>query len=150
MTPGSGAMLGPMEKAANTPRNGAGRIRGVLVVEDDPTGAQLLHDHLVALGYSVDCAMDGNRAMVMAGTGEYGAMVLDLRLPEYNGIEVLPMVRKRLLLNPIKVIVVSGDVAATQSHDLYREGIDLCLVKPVDFPRLDAELARIMPVAKAS
>ena len=134
-----------------TPRSGHGaRSNRVLVVEDDTSAAQLLHEQLAALGYSSDCAMDGNRALMMAGSGEYGAMLLDLDLPTYDGVEVLQILRKRLLVNPIGVIVITGDTSGTRRSALNREGIAAYLTKPMDLTRLDSELARIVrpsPVA---
>lgn len=127
------------------PRSVRGALRNrVLVVEDDPSAAQLLHEQLAALGYSSDCALDGNRALMMAGTGDYGAMLLDLDLPAYDGLEVLHMLRKRLLVNPIAVIVITGDTTGTREQALNREGISAYLTKPVDLSKLDGALARIV------
>lgn len=118
--------------------------RRVLVVDDDPDSAELLHDQLERLGYAVDCAPDGNRALMMAGTGDYQLLTLDLNLPEYDGVEVLHLLRKRLLLNPIKVVVVTGDVARPRSRELNSDGIDGYLTKPIDPKVLDSEVARVL------
>ena len=150
MTPGSAPRLTVMGiELGRTDAKPPARTR-VLVVEDDPAGAQLLHDQLEVLGYSSDCALDGNRALMMADSGQYGAMLLDLHIPAYDGVEVLHMLRKRLLLRPIKVIVITGDAAGTRRSDLNREGIDAYLTKPVDLTVLARELARATVALKTA
>jgi CheY-like chemotaxis protein len=125
------------------------RDRHLLVVEDDPSNAELLSEQLEMLGYSVDCAFDGNRAVTMACSGDYATMILDLNLPEFDGVEVLRILRKRKLKNPPKVIVVSGDVQRTRVQELNAEHIDAYLTKPVDVDLLGRELARLVPAQAA-
>jgi two-component system OmpR family response regulator len=121
----------------------------VLLVEDDPANAELLSVQLEGLGYSVDCAFDGNRAVTLACTGDYEMMILDLNLPEFDGVEVLRILRKRMLRRPPLVIVVSGDVERTRGRELDAERIDAYLTKPVDIALLGRELARLL-AAKAA
>jgi two-component system OmpR family response regulator len=125
------------------------RGRQVLLVEDDPANAELLSVQLEGLGYSVDCAFDGNRAVTLACTGDYEMMILDLNLPEFDGVEVLRILRKRMLRRPPLVIVVSGDVERTRGRELDAERIDAYLTKPVDIALLGRELARLL-AAKAA
>jgi CheY-like chemotaxis protein len=125
------------------------RDRHVLVVEDDPSSAELLSVQLEMLGYSVDCAFDGNRAVSMACSGDYATMILDLNLPEFDGVEVLRILRARKLKRPPKVIVVSGDVQRTRVQELNVEHIDAYLTKPVDLDALGRELARLVPAQAA-
>ncbi len=115
----------------------------MLVVEDDPATAQLLRDRLGLLGYTVECAMDGNRGVTLATTREYCAVVLDLGLPEYDGVELLHILRKRHLVNPVKVIVVTGDTDGVRRDELKREGIHGYFTKPIDFDALSSELAQV-------
>jgi two-component system OmpR family response regulator len=128
----------------------AERDKRVLVVEDDLNQAALMRDVLEAHGYAVDSAMDGNRAITMACTNDYDAVLLDLGLPEYDGVEVLQVLRKRSLMHPMKVIVVTGDVAGTRKRDLNRAGIHAYLTKPVHAAVLTAELARVLRSGKAA
>jgi two-component system, sensor histidine kinase and response regulator len=128
-------------KGALAPPPAAARI---LVAEDNPLSAELLRDHLTSLGYEVDCAPDGNRALNMAGSGDYGLMLLDVNMPVYDGVEVLRMLRRRLLLRPIKVIVVTADRLATRREELTQDGIDGYLTKPLDLDELSGEVDRVL------
>jgi CheY-like chemotaxis protein len=121
--------------------------RHLLLVEDDHSIAELMSEQLKSLGYSGDCALDGNRGVTMACTGDYAAMLLDLDLPEYDGVEVLHILRKRMVLRRLPVIVITGDAERTRLTDLNRETIDGYLTKPVDLAALGRELGRAMRVA---
>lgn len=116
----------------------------ILVAEDNPLSAELLRDHLSSLGYTVDCAPDGNRTLALAGTGDYALLLLDVNMPQYDGVEVLHMLRKRLLLRPIKVIVVTADRLATRREELSRDGIDGYMTKPLDLEELAAQVERLL------
>ena len=61
----------------------------VLVVEDDPDLADLLRDGLVEEGYAVDLSRDGEDGLWRATTVDYDAAVLDIMLPEVDGVEIL-------------------------------------------------------------
>lgn len=65
----------------------------ILVVEDDVELARLLELHLGDLGYAVDLAHDGATGLEKARAGDYVLLVLDLMLPELDGMEVCKRVR---------------------------------------------------------
>jgi CheY-like chemotaxis protein len=109
-----------------------------LVADDNPFNAELIHDHLETLGYSVDCADDGARAVAMASTGRYDALLLDVNLPIHDGVEVVRMLHRRPPPHPLKVIVVTADRMASRRAELSVQGIDGYLTKPLDLDRLTA------------
>ena len=86
----------------------------------------------------------------MACTGDYAAMLLDLDLPEYDGVEVLQILRKRMVKRRLPVIVITGDVERTRLRDLNRESIDGYLIKPVDLAALSHELDRAITAAQVA
>ena len=61
----------------------------VLVVEDEPRLSRELAGALGAAGYVVDCATDGARADLLAHTERYDAVLLDLGLPQQDGLALL-------------------------------------------------------------
>jgi CheY-like chemotaxis protein len=109
-----------------------------LVADDNPFSAELMHDHLETLGYSVDCAADGARAVAMASSGRYDALLLDINLPIYDGVQVVRMLHGRPPPHPLKVIIVTADRMASRRAELTAQGIDGYLTKPVDLDRLAA------------
>ena len=70
----------------------------ILVVEDEQDIAELLEFNLARSGFDVTCKADGNSGLEEALNGNYDAVVLDLMLPERDGLSVLMNLRKDCLL----------------------------------------------------
>ena len=119
-------------------------MRRILVADDDPASAELLAYFLESKGYQVATAPDGNRALEMGTSGEFEMVILDVHMPMYDGVEILEMLRKRYILQPIKVIAVTGDISEELRNTLADTGIDSFLTKPVDLALLDDEVSRLM------
>lgn len=116
----------------------------ILVAEDNALTSEMLRDHLQSVGYSVDCVSDGNQAIELGGSGAFQLLLLDVHMPMYDGVEVLRLLRQRLLLNPIKVIALTGDRLATLRTELSRIGVNGYLTKPVELSHLTEEVARVL------
>lgn len=121
----------------------------ILVAEDNPPSAELLHDHLESLGYGVEIATDGNVAVDMAMTGRYQLVILDVHMPGLDGVQVLRRLRQEMA-QPPRVIVVTADRLATRRDELTQTGIDGYMTKPVDLRRLTEEVRRVLEEAGAS
>jgi CheY-like chemotaxis protein len=115
----------------------------ILVADDDPASAELLMYFLESKGFSVTTAPDGNQALEMGATGEFGLVILDVHMPMYDGVEVLEMLRKRHILHPIKVIALTGDLSEPVRKALEGGRIDAFLTKPVDLDLLHHEVERL-------
>jgi DNA-binding response OmpR family regulator len=124
-------------------------VATILVAEDNPPSAELLHDHLDSLGYGVEVATDGKLAIEMAMSGRYQLVILDVNMPGYDGVQVLHRLRAELA-NPPKVIVVTADRLATRRDELTQAGIDGYMTKPVDLRRLTEEIERVLTEAGAA
>jgi CheY-like chemotaxis protein len=120
----------------------------ILVAEDDPASLELLRDYLESMGYMVGAAPDGNRALEMAASGEFDLLILDVHMPLYEGQEVLHMLRKRLLVHPLKVIAVTADTRWALRDEMLADGVDGYLLKPVSLSELGKELARLLPAKR--
>ena len=121
----------------------------ILVAEDNPPSAELLHDHLESLGYGVQLATDGKLAIEMALTGRFQLLILDVNMPGSDGVQVLLRLRQEMA-QPPKVIVVTADRLATRRDELTQAGIDGYMTKPVDLQRLTDEIERVLAEAGAS
>src|SRR5262245_23498 len=75
----------------------------VLVVDDDPTTHRLLREVLTHEGYQVETAGDGREALHKAEAILFDVVLLDIRIPELNGIEVLRELRH---LSPEAVVIM--------------------------------------------
>jgi CheY-like chemotaxis protein len=116
----------------------------ILVAEDDPSSLELVRAFLESDGYDVQAATDGNRALDLAGSGDFHLLILDIHMPLYGGVEVVQMLRKRFLHHPMKIIALTGDARPELHDELTREGIDSYLIKPVSLADLGAEVSRLL------
>jgi CheY-like chemotaxis protein len=120
----------------------------ILVAEDDPAGLDLLRAYLESKGYMVGAAPDGNRALEMAASGEFDLLILDVHMPLYGGQEVLHMLRKRLLVHPLKIIALTADTRWALRDEMMADGVDGYLLKPVSLSELGKELTRLLPAKR--
>jgi CheY-like chemotaxis protein len=120
----------------------------ILVAEDDPAGLDLLRVYLESKGYMVGAAPDGNRALEMAASGEFDLLILDVHMPLYGGQEVLHMLRKRLLVHPLKIIALTADTRWALRDEMMADGVDGYLLKPVSLSELGKELTRLLPAKR--
>ena len=116
----------------------------ILVAEDDPASLDLVQTYLESKGYEVGVALDGNRALNMAGSGEFDLLLLDVHMPLYDGQEVLQMLRKLLLVHPIKIIALTADTRWALRDEMKREGVNGYLIKPVSLSELGKEVTRLL------
>src|SRR6202789_2480093 len=117
----------------------------VLVVEDDRMIAKGLHTALKQDGYAVDGVSDGRSAAEALRSSRFDVVLLDLGLPERDGLEVLRELRARGDATPVIIVTARDDVQnRIQGLDA---GADDYIVKPFD---LDEVAARIRSVLRRS
>jgi DNA-binding response OmpR family regulator len=110
----------------------------ILVVEDDRTVGQYVKRGLEEQRYHADLVGDGMEGLRLASGGRYDLIVLDLRLPEMNGLEVLRTLRDRGNTTP--VLVLTAQDAVDFKVQALRSGADDYVTKPFAFEEL---LARV-------
>jgi CheY-like chemotaxis protein len=106
------------------------RPRRLLVVDDDPGVQALLEEVLSGAGYLVETAFDSNEAMERLAQQSYDGLVLDLVLPEEDGLVLYDRV---LQLNPHlqdRVIFISGEAREHQLRRVTRRTGAMVLRKP--------------------
>jgi len=115
----------------------------VLLVEDDAMIAQGLQTALRQGGFAVDWMRDGKSADNALQTSDFDVVLLDLGLPQRNGLHVLRDLRKRGDLTPV-IIVTARDEIQHRVAGL-DAGADDYIVKPFD---LDEVMARMRSVLR--
>lgn len=102
--------------------------RKVLLVEDSPDIADLMALHLTDLNCDVTLAGDGTRGLQLAKTDRYNLIILDIRLPGVDGLEVCRSLRGRQDYTPILMVTAkSSEVDRVLGLEI---GADDYLVKP--------------------
>jgi two-component system copper resistance phosphate regulon response regulator CusR len=116
----------------------------LLVVEDDPELAASVCAFLRASGFAVDHAADGRRALELSAMNPYDAVVLDLRLPDVDGLEVCRALRSRRGGLVPRIIMATARDAIDDRVSGLDHGADDYLVKPYALPELVARLRALL------
>lgn len=114
----------------------------VLIVEDDISISQFLHQGLTEEGYAIDMAQDGLAGLNYAVSADYDTIVLDVLLPELDGLSLLRQLRQQGYQTPVLLLTARDTV---QDRVLGLDaGADDYLIKPFDFAELLARLRALL------
>jgi DNA-binding response OmpR family regulator len=114
----------------------------ILVVEDDLDINKLIAMNLKDLNHDVDTCDNGRRGFEMANNGQYDLMVLDLMLPEMDGLEICRNLRAAKVLTPI-LMLTARDSEADRVVGL-EMGADDYLTKPFSVRELQARVKAML------
>ncbi len=114
----------------------------VLVVDDDPQIVRAVRVNLSARGYTVTSAYSGRKALAEAAEVRPDVVVLDLGLPDLDGVDVIADLRR---WTPVPIVVLSGRAASGDKVEALDAGADDYVTKPFD---VDELVARIRAVTR--
>jgi len=102
----------------------------VLIVDDDEGIRETMDDILSLEGYEVDQAGSGMVAIEKCQQQAYDIILLDIRMPEMNGLETLREIKK---LDPdVRVIMITGFDVGDLARQALEEGAEALFRKPLD------------------
>lgn len=135
------AAVGGPESSGDGPAEEDAPPLRILVADDDPVTRQLLRQLLRVLGHDADLAVDGQEALQAIERQSYDLLLLDVRMPELDGLTLARLVRERLPAERQPyILVVTGD-APQENRERYRAAaVDDVLGKPVWLQDLGAAL----------
>src|ERR1700742_5005158 len=114
----------------------------LLLVEDEPEIQNFLKQSLVDAGYEVDAAKDGRSAIQLASGKKYDALILDLGLPDQDGIDLILQLRRSGVSSPVLILLARRSVD-DRVRGLDRGGDDY-LTKPFALAELLARLRNVL------
>lgn len=114
----------------------------LLVVEDDLPLAEALTTLLTTSGYAVDCVHDGASAEVLAAVEQFDLVILDLNLPQMDGLAVLHAMRARS--NPAAVMILTARGSAEDRVRGLDLGADDYMAKPFDVREFEARVRSLL------
>ena len=114
----------------------------ILVVEDEKRIADFLGRGLESAGYAVDLAGDGASAMDLVHAADYDLIVLDLMLPDTDGLTLLEKIRGRKSSPPVLILSARGGLDDRVKG--LESGADDYLVKPFAFVELLARVRALL------
>ncbi|MFC5344418.1 CHASE3 domain-containing protein [Brevundimonas staleyi] len=114
----------------------------LLIVEDDADAAEVLRTMLESDGFAADVAATSREGLSAARTGVYDAVLVDLQLPDADGISLIRALRAGEQTRDLPVVVVSADTARGKARGRSLEVVDW-MEKPFDQTRLREAVAAI-------
>ena len=115
----------------------------VLLIEDQHETAALMGEYLVQRSYGVDYAPDGANGLQLATHGNYDVIVLDVMLPDMNGMDVCRQLRQQEHINvPVLMLTALDEVDA--KVDGLDAGADDYLTKPFQMREVEARLRALI------
>jgi DNA-binding response OmpR family regulator len=125
----------------------AGESKGcILVVDDLATNRNLVSRRFKQAGFEVIEAESGPVALDLIGSRAFDLVLLDIIMPEMDGIEVLDRIRATHSEGSLPVIMLTAKGDSSDIVQALKHGANDYLVKPVNFPvalaRVDIQLAR--------
>jgi two-component system response regulator ResD len=100
----------------------------LLVVDDEERIRRLLNMYLTREGYEVEEAVDGAEALEKAIVNNYDCILLDLMMPEKDGLEVLEELREKKIMTPVMMLTAKGEESDRVTG--FESGADDYIVKP--------------------
>jgi two-component system, NtrC family, response regulator AtoC len=114
----------------------------ILVVDDDPDVQEVLKDRLESLGYEVLTASNGQSSLDLLKTRSPQMMLLDITLPDINGIELLKEIRRRG--NDFPVVMITAHGTIEKAVLAMKEGAQDFIPKPFDADHITMVVRRAL------
>ena len=119
----------------------------ILIAEDSPDSREMMQVLLGSKGYDVISAECGLEAVEVALTKFPDLILLDLQLPDLDGLAVTRNLRLRPNFKEVPIVVVSGHDPCKYRQLALDAGCTDYLLKPIEFDQLDEILKTCVPLA---
>jgi two-component system chemotaxis response regulator CheY len=131
---------------ALTPISGSDPTPRKVLIVDDAATIRRYHRMIVEeAGFEVDEAFNGVEALEKGMTGEFGAFLVDVNMPEMNGYEFLAELRKQADIAGTPVVMISTEAEALDAEKAMAIGANFYFVKPARPENLSECLHLLMP-----
>jgi DNA-binding NtrC family response regulator len=114
----------------------------VLVVDDDQQLADMLVEFLVKLGYQASVAHGGREGLVQFEQGDFQLVILDLKLPDMDGLEVLEAIKA--VDSRAVVLIITGYGTIESSVTAIKKGAYDFIPKPINLEFLELTINRAL------
>ncbi len=123
--------------------------RPILIVEDNEPNILVLQSHLKECGYEVDVARNGNDAVEKFIAGRYSVVLMDLQMPELDGLHATLRIREfeqSTERSPAHIIGLTAHASAAHQEECMQVGMNDYLSKPFDPETLRSKIEQILKV----
>ncbi len=113
-----------------------GTKRKILVVDDLENNVEVLVNFFIPLGFDVIAASSGRDAIALAQEHQPDLIILDLIMPEMDGLAVTKILRQETVWQDLPIILVSASTLPRDESQCYKAGATAFLAKPINFKLL--------------
>jgi two-component system cell cycle response regulator DivK len=112
----------------------------ILYIEDNPENRMLMRRVLMAEGYEVEEATDGQSGMQKAAASPPDLILMDINLPEIDGYEVTARLKQLPNMSGVPIIAVTANVMKGDREKTLAAGCDGYIQKPIDIDLLPSQI----------
>lgn len=122
--------------------------RRILLAEDEPLSRANTGDLLERAGLVVDLAADGIQAVALARRQRYALILMDMRMPNLNGIDTTRQIRADSLNSATPILAMIANALAEDRRECLAAGMNDHITKPLDLGRLYETVRRWLIAAR--
>jgi two-component system cell cycle response regulator DivK len=116
----------------------------ILIVEDNEKNMKLVRDILQHKGHATLEAATGGEGVRLATEKRPDLVLMDIQLPDIDGIAALRLIREHAALDAVPVIAVSASVMPDDQHKIVTSGFDAFITKPINLKQFVDTVQRFL------
>lgn len=117
----------------------------ILFVEDEVDLNRYFKLALEAEGFTVKGVFQGRDALDVLSRENFDLVLLDIILPDQDGIEILKEIRQRLQLHQLPICMITGSLEVERVYKAFQHGANGYIVKPFDLDELLLKIQELLP-----
>ena len=125
-------------------------MKTILIVEDNEKNMKLVRDILRHNGHETIEAAAGEEGVRLAVERKPDLVLMDIQLPDIDGIEALRRIRTERALDATPVVAVTASVMPDDQQKIVASGFDAFITKPINLKQFLATVRRLLAEGRAS
>lgn len=122
----------------------------ILIIEDNEKNMKLVRDILQHAGHATLQTASGNEGVRLARQHRPDLVLMDIQLPDIDGIEALRQIRTDPTLDAMPVLAVSASVMPEELRQIVASGFDAYVTKPISLKDFTATVRRLLEQGRSA